>query len=44
MKGWKDNKSIDNLSDRLDRLESAKEIFSSNQSVDDGVPYATAVI
>ena len=37
MKGWK-NKSIDNLSGRLQRLEAAKEIASSD---DAGVPYAT---
>ncbi|MFZ1877478.1 MAG: hypothetical protein WAU25_10660 [Nitrososphaeraceae archaeon] len=38
MKGWK-NKSIDNLSDRLDRLEVEREVESGSN---DGVAYATA--
>lgn len=38
MKGWK-NKSLDNLSDRLDRLEEETEVESGG---DDGVAYATA--
>ena len=37
-----ETESIDNLFDRIGRLESAKEISSSNESFDNGVPYATA--
>ena len=45
MKGWKDNKSIDNLFHRLGNLESTKVIQRNESAVDNtnaGVPYATA--
>ena len=45
MKGLKADKSIDNLADRLGRLEAAKEIASSSDDDDvhvNDVPYATA--
>jgi len=41
IEGMEGHRSIDSLVGRLYRLEAAKEIASSNQSVDNGVPYAT---
>lgn len=40
MRGWGKIKSIDNLSDRLDKLEEERALKTISD--DDGVPYATA--
>ena len=43
MKAWGKIKSLDNISHRIGRLEDSKKIVSSNNNtIDNGVPYATA--